>query len=74
MRRTTFLLIAVAIPSGAVVLTITSRHASAQELAPIFVKKGCLGDPRSGQTQRHSLFWGTSWLLVTRTRLFKVAL
>src|SRR6185436_19887692 len=38
MRRTTLLLIAVATLAGVITfLTITSRHASAQEAAPIFV-------------------------------------
>ena len=40
MRRTTFLLLAVAILGGAAAFTtITSRHATAQEAQPIFVKK-----------------------------------
>src|SRR5262249_36990690 len=40
MKRITFLLIAVATLAGAAVFTATeSRHAAAQEAAPIFVKK-----------------------------------
>src|SRR5262244_3597950 len=40
MKRTTLLLIAVAVLTGAAIFTLTtSRHATPQEAAPIFVKK-----------------------------------